>query len=237
MTAPSSDIQQQFYESGYAGSSDARGLINSFEHQGQETRTRRIIARLGNATGHLLDVGCGSGPLLYLARKQFTVLTGVDIAEAQLARARVWSKEVNCPLNLHQCNVDTAPLPLADSTVDATVCVVVLELVVRPDYVVAEIARTLRPGGVFIGSVGNIVSWKNRLRVGTGLLPETTRFMQALNGGALHTFTQKTFVGMIQQTGLVVESVGCSGRFWQFRQNWPALLGGDIIVRARKAAR
>lgn len=42
---------------------------------------------------------------------------------------------------------DAARLPIADDTVDAVVCLEVLEHVRHPQQVLAEIARVLRPGG------------------------------------------------------------------------------------------
>lgn len=234
--SPSPDVQREFYESGYGGDRPAPALtMVEFDRQGACTRVSRAAAMLAGARGTFLDVGCGRGPLLYALRGQFTDLIGVDIAEAQLAHVRDWARAAGCPVTLHRSNLDVEPLPLTDASVDAASCMVVLEFVLRPDFMVGEIARVLRPGGILVCSTGNIVSWKNRLRVLAGLDPRTTVFRAALNGGALHHFTQATFVRLLEQAGLVVEEIGCSGRWWQIRRHWPALLGGDILVRARKS--
>lgn len=229
------DVQRDFYETGYGGPTvAAEAIAAGFARQSTDSRISRAAALLRGVSGHLLDVGCGSGPLLHAAQNDFEKLSGVDIAEAQLARARVWSAQAKIPLHLYRCNLDVESLPLPDGSVDAVTCMVVLEFVFSPDVVVSEIARVLRPGGMLVCSTGNIVSWKNRLRVLMGRNPQTTTFRGAINGGALHHFTQATFIELLARFGLKVEHVTCSGRWWRVRQFWPALLAGDILLRARK---
>lgn len=232
----SPDVQREFYEKGYAANSiDSGAIIADFTRLPAGTRIGRAATLLEDCSGTFLDVGCGGGPLLHQVRGHFSQLIGVDIADAQLDRVRGWSAWINQPVQLHRYNVDTDPLPLECQSVDAAACMVVLDFILRPEYLTAEIARVLRPGGRFVCSVGNIVSWKNRLRVMVGLDPRTTVFMNALNGGALHHFTRKTFLAMLVKAGFEIEKVSCSGRWWQVRQYWPALLGGDILVVARKS--
>jgi len=231
----SKDVQRDFYETGYGGSPlGGEEIIAGFHLLSPNTRINRATAMLQGVKGDLLDVGCGPGPLLYQIRDQFSFLHGVDIAEAQLGKVRTWAESLRRKVHVHRCNIDVEPLPLPDASVDAACCMVVLEFVIRPEFAVSEIARVLRPGGVFVCSTGNIVSWKNRLRVLVGLDPRTTTFKGALNGGALHHFTQATFLRMLTQSGFEVEKVECSGRLWSLRRFWPSLLGGDILVRARK---
>jgi len=229
------DVQREFYETGYGGlPADGRVILDGFAGLSPDSRISRAAALLQGSSGHFLDVGCGGGPLLYQVRAQFARLTGVDIAAVQLDRVRAWADTAGQPVELHRCNLDAEVLPLEGDSVDAAGCMVVLEFVIRPDHLVREVARVLRPGGVFVCSTGNIVSWRNRGRVLLGLDPQTTAFMGAVNGGALHHFTRATFINLLEQAGLVVEVVGCSGQWWCIRQYWPSLLGGDILVRARK---
>ena len=58
-----------------------------------------------------------------------------------------------------------APLPFDDSAFDVVVAAELLEHLRRPDRLIAEIARVLRPGGVIAGSLPNAYRLKNRLRV------------------------------------------------------------------------
>ena len=229
------DPQRDFYEAGYGSKpGTAENVIAGMERLLPTERSRRAADLLHGTTGRFLDVGCGSGSLIYLLRGQFSDLAGVDIANVQLDRVRTWSSKLKLQPELYRANLDREKIPLPDASVDAAACIVLLEFVVEPETVLREIARVLRPGGILVASVGNIASWKNRLRLLLGFDPRTTTFRNALNGGALHYFTQQTFHETLERTGFSVEKTACSGRCWRVRKYWPALLGGDILVRARR---
>jgi SAM-dependent methyltransferase len=55
---------------------------------------------------------------------------------------------------VHDLNADPL-LPFADESFDAAVCCVSVDYLVRPIEVFAEIARTLRPGGLFVCTFSN----------------------------------------------------------------------------------
>jgi SAM-dependent methyltransferase len=49
-----------------------------------------------------------------------------------------------------ECDFDK-PLPLEDASVDALICIHVMEHLPRPEFSISEIARVLAPGGIFCG--------------------------------------------------------------------------------------
>jgi SAM-dependent methyltransferase len=49
-----------------------------------------------------------------------------------------------------ECDFDN-PLPLEPNSVDALICIHVMEHLPRPAFAVSEIARVLAPGGIFLG--------------------------------------------------------------------------------------
>lgn len=97
----------------------------------------------------LLDIGCGAGyHVRHLARKAKRVVAiDVDRVALTVARRRVRSSRV---VFLHY---DGVSLPFADGSFDAVTLLDVLEHVSDRAGLVAEIARVLRPGGVWTVSV------------------------------------------------------------------------------------
>lgn len=93
----------------------------------------------------LLDLGTGVGGNLPMMSELGTVV-GADIAVSALQQARALGPVVAA---------DGARLPFADAVFGGAVCTEVLEHVVDPGAVLAELARVLRPGAVAILSTPN----------------------------------------------------------------------------------
>lgn len=107
---------------------------------------RAVLALLPGRARTLLDVGCGTGLVTErLARPGLRVF-GVD---ASPGMARVAAVRLGRSLVLGDCR----RLPFADGSLDAVSAVWLLHLVPEADVVVAECARVLRPGGVFVTTV------------------------------------------------------------------------------------
>jgi len=114
-------------------------------------RTEREVSFVADqlpAAGHVLDLACGTGRIAVpLAARGFTV-AGLDISERALAVAREHGPELDLR------HGDMRELPWADETFDA-----VINLWTAFGYfatrgederAVAEAARVLRPGGLFL---------------------------------------------------------------------------------------
>lgn len=99
---------------------------------------------------NVVDVGCGGGYMSELMARQGALVLGVDIAAGALAAASQRAREQGFALRLHQGSADN--LPCADGSMDVAVCTDVLVHVPRPQAVIREIARVLRPGGLFLFS-------------------------------------------------------------------------------------
>jgi 2-polyprenyl-6-hydroxyphenyl methylase/3-demethylubiquinone-9 3-methyltransferase len=94
----------------------------------------------------VLDVGCGAGFLANdLARANYKV-QGVDLSESSLQVAR----DHDDTGTVHYQHANAYALPFADASFDAVTCMDFLEHVEEPDQVIAEAARVLKPGGLFV---------------------------------------------------------------------------------------
>lgn len=117
------------------------------------------LARLELAPGErVLDVGCGEGRHAVVAYARADVdVVAVDLNRKDLCTAR----ERLCKLEQDKCRgksfallqADALRLPFADGTFDKVICAEVLEHLADYDTALREIARVLRPGGIFAASV------------------------------------------------------------------------------------
>ncbi len=94
------------------------------------------------AGSRVLDVGCGTGATLARLREAGLEAAGLDLSPAMLSEARGHG----APLVAGRAT----ELPLAAGRLDGLFCECVLSAVNQPDPMLAEIARVLRPGGLFV---------------------------------------------------------------------------------------
>jgi SAM-dependent methyltransferase len=105
--------------------------------------SQRVVLRiLGQGSGRLLDLGCGGGAFTAILAEQGWRVTGVDISEDQLRLAR--SRGVDARL------ADAGELPFADASFDAAVSVFTHTDMDDFAGALRELARVLRPDGVFV---------------------------------------------------------------------------------------
>lgn len=96
----------------------------------------------------VLDLGCGGGFMAEAMAARGARVTGIDPAADAVAAARRHSSAVGLPIQ-YDVGVGEA-LPYGAAAFDAVVCVDVLEHVADLARVLAEVARVLRPGGLFL---------------------------------------------------------------------------------------
>ncbi len=95
----------------------------------------------------VVDLGCGTGNAAEVLAPCVSRVIAVDQSEAMLSAAR---KRLAGSTNVEFVVGDLERLPLADASVDAAVCVLVLHHIPHPEAAVIEMARVLRPGGVVL---------------------------------------------------------------------------------------
>lgn len=110
------------------------------------TFVRRTLRRL--ATRHrfesALNLGTGEGDYDRMIASYCQALTGCDVNEEDIAHARALNKGV---MNLQYELNDALNLSYPEASFDLLVSCEVIEHVGRPDRMIQEIARVMRPGG------------------------------------------------------------------------------------------
>jgi len=110
----------------------------------------RIIGWLALAAGRrLLDVACGSGgPTLRIARRTACDVEGIDVEEQGVRTATRQAEEAGLAARVTFRQADAGgPLPYADASFDAIVCVDAINHLPDRHAVLSEWRRLLRPGG------------------------------------------------------------------------------------------
>ncbi len=103
--------------------------------------------------GRVLDIGCGSGTqALSLTRHGFSVVAlDLSIEAVRVARQTTSENGASVPV----VNADAEHLPIADQSVDACVCSLLLHHFSELGPIADELKRVLRPGGVVVSMDAN----------------------------------------------------------------------------------
>jgi SAM-dependent methyltransferase len=96
----------------------------------------------------LLDVGCGAGQTVIPAAKLGIDVTGIDLADNLIACARERVKKNNLSARFDVGDAEDLPYP--DQSYDVVVSMFGAMFAPRPDQVVSEFSRVLKPGGQLI---------------------------------------------------------------------------------------
>ncbi|MFE7506443.1 class I SAM-dependent methyltransferase [Promicromonospora sp. NPDC057488] len=111
-----------------------------------------LVRLAGDVSGrHVLDAGCGTGPVTEALRSRGAVMTGIDGSPAMLELAR---RRLGDDVPLHVGDL-AQPLPFADDAFDDVVASLVLHYFRDWSGPLGEFRRVLKPGGRVILSVNH----------------------------------------------------------------------------------
>lgn len=115
----------------------------------------------------ILDIGCRNGVLTKHFAKG-NVVWGVDIDPVALEEAKKLLVNTDSQNNFFVMDLLGDWSELKGEQFDVIVCGEVLEHLYFPEKVVEKVVAHLKLGGVFVGSVPNAFSMKNRVRLALG---------------------------------------------------------------------
>jgi len=142
---------------------------------------RRAAAQAARAVGgKILEVGVGTG-LSFDDYDATTEITGIDLCEPMLAKARAKMASGRYPHVRDVQLMDAHAMTFDDATFDCVVAQFVITLVADPEQVLSECRRVVKPGGKVIlvnhlyserGVAAAIERWAAKKTRSLGLRPE-----------------------------------------------------------------
>lgn len=154
--------------------------------------------------GKVLECGCHSGYLSYWLKNQGCLVTGVDIDENALNKAKEHLSET------HYKSIDDANFwnnDLKDQQYDTITFLHILEHIISPWKTLSNAVEKLAPGGSIIVTLPNVCSAKTRFSIMRGRFEyEDSGVMDRTH---LRFFNKKTAMAMIEQCGLEIEEYYC----------------------------
>jgi len=96
----------------------------------------------------VLDVGCGDGALSYLMSKCGARVVGIDTSPLALSYARQMTH--NCNTELQFVRGSALEMPFRDAVFDFVSAIDIIEHMEKPEEMVQECKRVLKPGGLVV---------------------------------------------------------------------------------------
>jgi SAM-dependent methyltransferase len=161
-------------------------LLQSFPAQGQG-RT-------------VLDVGCGSGYLgALLAERGFSV-TGIE-------RKDCYQQPFPSTVRLIEADLE-AGLPELGVTFDYVLCADILEHLRRPDLLLEQLRRVIRPEGALIASLPNSGNIYFRLNILSGRFPQDDKGL--FDRTHVHFYMWQGWVNLLEHAGWRIATIQSS---------------------------
>ena len=175
----------------------------------------------------VFDIGCGSGVLCDMIRswKPGTKLHGCDISDVALDRAKLVIKRV------WKVNLNIEDIPVESARYDVVICSEVLEHLYDVNHALREVSRLLKPKGIGLITVPNLVYWRYRWNILLGHLP-----IPVDDDRHLHQFTQKSFTEKLNKDDMIILSVSGFRERFPWLADWkPSVFSDTLVFEVMKA--
>jgi ubiquinone/menaquinone biosynthesis C-methylase UbiE len=175
-----------------------------------QANVRRVLSALAARAGggRLLDVGCGTGFVIDLARDLFRRIDGVDVTPAMLERVD------RSGGHIHVREARAEALPFPDGAFDMASSYAFMHHVTDHVAILREVRRVLRPGGLFyVDLEPNKLFWAAM----NGL---------ELRGGAYSDIVEREIQSVLHTDEAVEGEFGISAQTFRDAEPIKSVLGG-----------
>lgn len=121
----------------------------------------------GKTVTQILDLGAGFGDDLLIAKTKHPS-ANLHAVECYGPYQKILAQK---GINVHNCNIEKDALPFQDESVDMIICNQIFEHCKEIWWIMHEISRVLKKGGVLIIGVPNLASLHNRFLLLIGRQP------------------------------------------------------------------
>lgn len=171
----------------------------------------------------VLDIGCRDGTLTKHFIDGNSVL-GVDIDDNLLKKA-----ESNLHIKTLHIDLNGDWGELNNEKFDVIVAGEILEHLYYPEKIIEKVLKHLNDGGIFIGSIPNAFSLKNRLRYLAG----TKKYTPLSDPTHINHFSYSEFKGLLGKYFDDVQIIGL-GRYKLLSKVFPSLVSFDFFFICEK---
>ena len=121
---------------------------------GGPAEVARLLANVDLKGKRVLDIGCGAGGIDILLARQYgaAYVTGIDVEDTVLARARMLVEDAGLGDRIGLAKVAPGPLPFPPGTFDIVFSKDSIVHIPDKHALMREIFRVLKPGGWFVAS-------------------------------------------------------------------------------------
>ena len=126
-------------------------------------RNDSVVEMVPDAAITILDIGCGCGGTAADLRRLGKIVDGVTWSESEAAEA------AGACRNVVVADVSAGLPDAVAGPYDAVICSHLLEHIAYPQKLLKDVHRVLKPGGVLIVAIPNVLFWEDRLRLLAGV--------------------------------------------------------------------
>ena len=178
-------------------------------HKRRYARTIQILLDQ-NPQGRLLELGTSG--LLPLCLKTLAPELEVFVTDFDNGKPLAWEKEIGeHKFSAYSLDLEKQQIPTLDNTFDYIMCCEVIEhMEVDPMFMLSEINRVLKPGGMLIVTTPNIASSWGITKILSGVEPYFYMQYQKTGSG----YYRHNYEYSVHSLAAVLRSAGFEGSVW-----------------------